>query len=63
MKQKKTYVSPKVKTVSFKVEQGFAASGDGVFKLSESEDHIYMENESSNMNEQFEEDRTWFNAF
>lgn len=62
MKQKKTYVSPKVKTVSFKVEQGFAASGDGVFTLTETEP-VDMVNASSNTNEQFSEDRTWGSAF
>lgn len=62
MKQKKTYVSPKVKTVSFKVEQGFAASGGGVFTLTDN-DPVDMENASSNTNEQFNEDRTWYNAF
>ena len=62
MKQKKTYVSPKVKTVSFKVEQGFAASGNGVFTLTDN-DPVDMENASSNTNEQFNEDRTWYNAF
>lgn len=61
MKQKKNYVSPKVKIVSFRVEQGFAAS-NGKFIIDDN-DPANMENASSNMNEQFNEDHSWFSGF
>lgn len=63
MNQKRNYASPKVKVVSFKVEHGFATS-NGKFTLTETENEsILMENASSNVNEQFTEDNSWFSAF